>query len=958
MLRVCSIFCLLALMALACFPERQPAPPKLPGLAPYLQGNRAEVEHTIRNMKLDEKLGQLILLARDSEPEPGVYPWVQKGAVGGLQLSGLAVRQFLRLRDSLQQAAPFPLLMAAPSGMLLHNQFSDAIKMPSLDAINALPSDSLKAQIFRSLLEQARQLNLNYLPAPVLAPWEQFNYELDTRRAVEQITLLNEARILSMGDAFAAVQVLAPENNAARDSLLGAYKHLINAGLAGFHLHASLFEDMVLPPKAIETFFRGTLKFDGLLAARLEHKNQVDEILDSGVDLIITPGNPEFVLNYLKAAYRTGELSEQSLHEKLRRILLAKQWVGQLPDSRKKESHTLRTLPASLNSQPAEENAPEIPDSSISSYFSDQRWHYWQRRILEESLVVAANPDSLLPFRQLESRSFRLIHLGENGKEFDEAFGKYAPFLSRTAENWEDAKKEWRQYSSGEVAVLALHDFALDSLQAAELKSLARQLPLVLANLGQPGNLYLLDTSLVVVQAFSAEPDIQALAPQLLFGGVPAAGKLPYSFNAYFRRGKGMALPQIRMRYGLPQQQGLSPEKLVGIDAIVRSAIDEKSFPGCQVLLAKNGTVVYNKVFGNHTYDSAQAVRHTTLYDLASLTKVAATTLSAMKLYEEGRLELDTRLRNLMPMSRNSRLRNLTVEKLMAHRSGLQPHMPVLPYLLYRDMNNNDCSRYFCSLPSDTFPIEVAKNFYFSRPHFDKIWLDIHKLRVRNRRFRYSDVNFILLQQLLEQETEMPLDAYAEQHFYRPLGLQHTLFRPISRFEQSQIAPTQNDRRWRHQLVHGYVHDETAALLGGVAGHAGLFSTAEELAVIFQLLLNEGQYGGAPYFQPETVRYFTSARHGNHRGLGFDKPREEDIDENKFPKQAGEQLFGHTGFTGTCAWADPDTGLLYIFLSNRIYPDSNNKKLFQNRVRERIHQVAYEALDTYHPSMPELSSVH
>ena len=324
-----------------------------------------------------------------------------------------------------------------------------------------------------------------------------------------------------------------------------------------------------------------------------------------------------------------------------------------------------------------------------------------------------------------------------------------------------------------------------------------------------------------------------------------------------------------------------------------------------------------------------------------------------MKLYEEGAINPNARLRNQMALPRTSRLRNLTVKKLMTHQSGLQPHMPVVPYLLYRDMENADCSRYFCDHPSDTFAVQVANAFYFDKRYIRKIQEDVNRLRPRNR-YRYSDVNFILMQQLVEEKAGAPLDSFTAAHFYNPLGLQHTGFRPLLWKDSSEIVPTQYDRRWRHQLIHGYVHDETAALFGGVAGNAGLFSTAEDLAVVFQMLLNGGTYGGERYLESKTIEYFTSARHGNYRGLGFDKPEAKTIKSGKFPEQIGKAAFGHTGFTGTCAWADPDQGLTYIFLSNRIYPDTKNRKLFEKRVRERIHQVIYDALDTYVPEMPEI----
>lgn len=950
---------LLILLAIACLPERRDPLPELPGLAPFLQEDLAAVEAAIRSMSLEQKLGQLILVARDGQPEPLLHQWVKKGRVGGVALRGLTLEHFLSLRDSLQAEAPVPLLITTFGGALFNNQFTDAVAMPVMDALQALPSDSMKQQIQQAFLRQAWSLGLNLAPAPYLSPWEQRHsispVKLD--QYTSDISWLNEHHILSIADGFAAVQLLQPVRDSSLDSLVLSLGHLAEAGLSGFWVNPSIYDSQGLPPDAVSRFFRGCLQFDGLLLANLQADNQLDEILDSGVDLIVTHNHPDFVMDYLLAAYRSGELREQNLHAKLRRILLAKQWVGQAwgnPDAPVADAPP-RTLPAAMFSGPETAGGSSAASrEQLALYFKDTRWLYWQRRLREESIIVASNPDSLLPFRQLSRRNFKAFHLGGPDTDgFDASFRKYAALNSWKGNSWEELSRRLALLDTADEAVFVLHDYPLDSAKAGALMAFARRMPATVVNFRRLENLALLDTSLAIVQSFEEGEDMQDLVAQALFGGIPAGGRLPYTLNRFFTEGQGAALPRARLRFGMPEQAGIAPEKLVGIDAIVETAIDEGAFPGCQVVVVKDGTVVYDKALGYHNYEKEQQLEKTDLYDVASITKVAATTLMAMKLYEEGAVKLNGRLRNQTALPRGSHLRNLTPRKLMAHESGLQPHMPVVPYLLYRDMDNADCSRYFCSHPSDTFSIQVANAFYFDKRYRDKIMRDVHRLRPRYR-YRYSDVNFILLQQLLEEKSGIPLDSFAGSRFYGPLGLQRTGFLPLLRWDSSEVVPTQNDRRWRHQLIHGYVHDETAALLGGVAGNAGLFSTAEELAVVFQMLLNGGTYGGERYLDAETIQYFTSARHGNHRGLGFDKPYDKTIDKGLFPEQVSEAAFGHTGFTGACAWADPDAGLTYIFLSNRIYPDANNRKLFEKRVRERIHQVIYDALDSYVAEMPEI----
>ncbi|MCO6492214.1 MAG: serine hydrolase [Phaeodactylibacter sp.] len=961
-MRGLTIFLFLILLAIACLPERRTPPPELPGLAAFLQGDAQSAEAAIRNMSLQQKLGQLIIVARTGPPEARLHQWVQEGRVGGVALSGLELERFLDLRDSFQQEAPYPLFFTTFGGALFNNQFSNTVPLPAMDALQALPSDSMRQWLQHTFLQQAGSLGINLAPAPYLSPLEQrLAFPPETLESyAHSINWLNDRHILSIADGFAAPRLLQPEWGSAEDSLLQGFRYLVKAGVAGYWIHPAIYEAPGLNPGAVSRLFRGRLQFDGLLLAHLRADNQLDEILASGVDLIVTHNSPEFVMNYLLAAYRSGELKEQELHSKLRRILLARKWMGgQHPSPALQEPHSgaaARTLPASL--LPNEERLTVKTagsETELARYFEDESWLFWQRQFQEASVIVAANPGNLLPFRQLDGRHFQAFHLGAaNADWFDNTFRKYAALSSWQGNTWEELRSRLARLDGTEDVVLVLHDFPLDSLQAAALLAFARRLPVTLVNFQRLENLALLDTTLAVVHSFDGQDRWQEPAAQALFGGIPSGGKLPYTLNRYFRRGEGRELPQVRLRFGLPEQAGIAPEKLVGIDAIIQTAIDDLVFPGCQVVVVKNGTVVFDKALGYHTYSKEQPASPGGLYDVASVTKVAATTLAAMKLYEEGAISLNARLRSQMSLPRSSRLRNLSVKKLMTHQSGLQPHMPVIPYLLYRDMENTDCSRYFCSHPSDTFSVQVADAFYFDQRYRDKILRDMHRLRPRYR-YRYSDVNFILLQQLVEEKAGQPLDSFADAQFYRPLGLQRTGFRPLLKWDSSEIAPTQLDRRWRHQLVHGYVHDETAALLGGVAGNAGLFSTAEDLAVVFQMLLNGGDYGGERYLNAETIEYFTSARHGNHRGLGFDKPDEKTIDNGKFPEQISRAAFGHTGFTGTCAWADPEHGLIYIFLSNRIYPDVDNRKIFEKRIRERIHQVVYDALDTYVPELPAWS---
>ena len=327
------------------------------------------------------------------------------------------------------------------------------------------------------------------------------------------------------------------------------------------------------------------------------------------------------------------------------------------------------------------------------------------------------------------------------------------------------------------------------------------------------------------------------------------------------------------------------------------------------------------------------------MYDLASVTKVAATALMAMHLYEAKKYRVADKLYRKLKLDRKSPLRNLTMRQLLTHKTKLQPNMPITRYILHKDSIETNCNTYVCDKDSFPYTAQVMDAMYFNQNYHDTIWKETYMLKpLRRRSHLYSDVNFMLLQRILEETAKQDLTTYTNENFYNTLDLRHCRFRPMDGYDQRTIIPTAIDTVWRKQLVHGYVHDETAAIFGGIAGNAGLFGNAEDLVVIFQMLLNGGQYAGHTLLKPATINYFTTALRGESRGLCFDKSGP------TCSAKASKATYGHSGFTGTCVWVDPKENLIYIFLSNRVYPDVNNRLLMRNSVRRRIHNVVYREL--------------
>ena len=476
-----------------------------------------------------------------------------------------------------------------------------------------------------------------------------------------------------------------------------------------------------------------------------------------------------------------------------------------------------------------------------------------------------------------------------------------------------------------------------------------------------------------VVLAYEGTPLAQEYAAQVIFGGIAAKGKLPVSIPGLYYAGTGIFTEKTRLGYHQPEEVGANPDRLDVIESIVKEGLDEKAYPGCQVLVAKDGMIIYNKSFGYFDYESRQPVTEASVYDLASASKAAGTLLAVIKAYDEKKFTLNNKISDFIPELKESNKKDLSIKELLYHQSGVTPTINF--YLdaidkdsykgsLYSSAKNathpvrfdaktyvrNDF-KYLPDIVSDTrkpgFTTEVARNFYVSDSFKDTILQDIKKSRLGTRgRYVYSCVNFIMLKMMVENLMKSPMDQLLRDDFYSGLGAWHTTYNPLKRMDTLQIVPTEQDGFVRRQLLRGYVHDEAAAFQGGVSGNAGLFSNANDLAKVLQLMLNQGTYGGERYLSLETSRLFTQSKSPTcRRGLGFDKPVIGNPKASPCGALAPASVYGHTGFTGTCFWVDPDNQLIYIFLSNRVNPSRANNKLGSLDIRTRIQDAIYKAID-------------
>jgi CubicO group peptidase (beta-lactamase class C family) len=969
----------------ACHREEKAAVKKV--IDPFAGVDSSQVDTVLAGLTLEEKIGQLIIWQpklSEIDSKNNLFKAVSMSSVGGLILKNLPLESYVQTAESCKKLAPLPLLFGTTEKVSLHNQFEGLVRFPLPATMSAIDSVGIREDLFKHYLDQCNTLGINFSFAPTLKTdalseirYDYQTFENDMFALLERghwtLSRMRRDRLLAFGDSFSSF--IFEENDTIRDKALHLFTSSCNSGLQGLVIASDIFQTDTVqnsPPDFLHTYLSKYLEFRGLTIGHLSGNPSLDEKILLSTDVSIS-NDAEQTFQVIWKIIKKGKLPLIELDKRVKRVLLAKAWVngGRLPGTAlKKKAHETTFRLVNFNNEDRGDSLASLPaikgvdkkSDLICAYFEDPAWSLYIGSLFEKSIVLASNPDSLLPFKDIYRTDFRIIEFTRRAfNEFKNSFSKYDGFKSKTIKpDASGAIKLDEPDGTGSATNLI---FILDSVDLhpgkhrsfiAALKELSYKHPAVVLNFGNPKNLRFFDSNIVAVQVFERNDFTEDYTAQMLFGGAAALGRLPVTLGEHFTFGASIKTPVVRLGYSIPEKTGIAARRLVGIDAIAETAIDKGVFPGCQVVVAKNGQIIYTKAFGSHTYGERRDVNRSDLYDIASITKVAATTLAVMKLAEENKLKLKDKIGDYLSLQASNSLEDVKIIELLIHQSGLQAQMPIARFYSWRNVPQKGCNDYFCKNKKDQYNVQVADGLYLRNDYPDSIWQRVFRLRVSNRkRFRYSDVNFFLLQKVVEKISGKTLEQYVTDNFYQPLGLHKITFHPLDYFSKHEIVPTEKDRTWRKTLVHGFVHDPAAALVGGVGGNAGVFANAEDLAALFQMLLRGGNYGGSKYFDPKTIKEFTSGKHGNHRGLGFDKP----TSGRQYPsysRHASLETYGHTGFTGTCVWVDPEAELVYIFLSNRVHPSSRNGKIFTEAVRSRIHEVVYDAFDTYRVQLPNL----
>lgn len=937
------------------------------------------VDSVMNTMSINEKIGQLFFVElRSGDPSSvdEIEDWVKSHQIGGIFFNGKDAVEQLKLTRQLQRRAAVPLLIGM--NMLPGLGSLDSVmQYPEPIMLGAIQHDSLLALLGYELARAAKTMGVNtaLMPLGETMMSDKLNTasfsdrpEVVSKKSAVILNAMQQEGVLIFAKNFPVrgltvtdLQKGMPAIQVTLDSAESKpYQQLFDDGLNGliasatdfpvFYSNASLTKKSTFSPNSLSALFTGQwvkqkMNYNGLIATDIrsiekqtkKYREGDAEALafQAGNDLLMFSEDPGAAIKKIKKLIRNNNLYEQQLNNSVKKILEAKYDAGQ----QAQPYLTTDNLLAKLNPPTAKVLNQQLEQSAIT---------------------VIKNAGQPLPLSSIDNKQFVCLLPDSSilANSFYNALTNYVAVKKIIVHHQTDPVDVLNELADDAVVVMAV--FASTAAQSRhEFQQIIQPLQgshqVIIADFGNNDLWKKADNLNTIITAYKASPGtVQAMA-EIIFGALPAQGRLPIAFSQSMPSGTGLTTPAIgRLRYAIPESAGMDSRMLSKIDEIVTEAIAGKSTPGCQVLVARQGKIIYEKAFGTFSYEDSQPVDTETIYDLASLTKVSATLQAVMFMHERGLIDIYKKASVYLPELRNTNKKDITIVDILTHQAGLVPFIPLWNQTVKDSLF---LPNYYNRQQHPEYPLQVAPNLYAAPTLRDSVWMWIIKSKMldkvprTNYPYRYSDLGFMILQHLAERILNQPLDQFLQQNYYEPLGCSTTGFVPLDRFNRNQITPTEYDKIFRKGLVQGTVHDERAAMLGGVSGHAGLFSSAHDLAKLAQMLLQGGYYGGQRYYQSETVNAFAARTFSSRRGLGWDKPVSSDWTGSPTSISASPLTYGHTGFTGTCMWIDPEFDLVYIFLSNRVYPNRNTKLLTTN-IRTRIQDVIYQSIFAYSACSP------
>ena len=932
------------------------------------------VDETYAEMTVEERIGQLFMLMVSSQDQKKVEQSktdIREIKPGGIIFSkGGPIKQ-LKLTNSYQKTADFPMLVGMDAEWGLAMRLDSTYAYPWNMTLGAIEDQSIVEEVGYRIGMHARRLGLhfNFAPAldininpnnPIIAN-RSFGEDPDNvaEKGVAMMRGMQRAGILTSGkhfpghgdtdvDSHHSLPVLDFTRERLDSIELKPFRKAIQNGISSImvaHLSVPAYESKEGKPSSlsraiITDLLREEMGFKGLVISdALNMKGVADYAEDgetevtaflAGMDILLMPKNARASREALLKAYKRGKISERRLAYSVKKILLAKYKAG-----------LHQYLP--MTERGVLEDIIDIQDSLV------------YEQAIEHALTVIRNKSGIIGMADLTDKKIAYVHMGDApGEAFLNRLKKYTEVTAVKAKDIATLKSNLKAYNT---IIVGFHkknnspwaDFKFskkDIYWLHELSTLSDK-ELVLSVFARPyalKDITSFEAIEGVVMAYQNSELAQQKAAELIFGAIAAKGKLPVSAHEEFPVNSGEFLPALkRLGYSIPERVGVDRTKLAMVDSLVQIGLDSLMFPGAQVLVARKGKVIFNKGFGRPTFTSERVVDENYLYDLASLTKILSTLPIIMKMEEEGQISLNTTFKELIPAYAESELKDVTVLKALSHYGRLPAWIAF--YLSTLDKKRKPSREFYRSRPADGYSIKVTEGMYLTDAYKDSIYDRIGRQELKSNRYRYSDVAYYVFKEYIESKFEKRLDALVEDFLYKPIGANYTSYNPLESFPKNRIAPSEIDTYFRYQVIRGYVHDMGAAMQGGVGGHAGLFSNANDIAKIMQMYLQGGYYGGMRYLGSRTVERFNKCYfcHKNvRRGVGFDKPQL--ADKGPTCGCTSHRSFGHSGFTGTYTWADPDAELVYVFLSNRTFPSASNRLLVKSELRTRIQRAIYDAI--------------
>jgi len=941
------------------------------------------VDSLMKKLTLDQRIGQLFMIQaysnKKNQNTEEMIQRIRKYEVGGIIfMKGGPVAQ-ANISNKFQQASKIPLLVAIDAENGLGFRLDSTQSYPVQMALGAVTNDTLIYKMGYEIGVQCRLAGIHMNMAPVsdinvnsenpIINYRSFGEDKNqvARKAWLYACGMQNAHVLATAkhfpghgdtqtDSHFSLPIIGQTKNQLDSLELVPFRYLIDKGIGAImtgHLQVPALEPnhkipATLSKRIIDQKLKKELQFNGLIITDAMNMKGVANLyssaessvkaLKAGNDMIEIVPRLDKAIEAVKQAVKKGELTEAEINEKCRKILTVKKWL-------ELDKHRL------------------VETKNLYQNLNKNEFRITKRILQEQSMTVLLNRKNLIPLQQLDTLKIASLMIGSDQQvPFQKMLGNYTQidhFNVSKMPTEAEVSQLLNQLNSYNLLIIGINKmglypskrFGITDEQISLIDKLKNKTS-VICFFGNPYSLpnfssFPQTSSLIV--AYQDDQDTQELAAQLIFGSIGTTGKLPISINEQFPVNSGIAIKPIkRLKYTLPEEVKINSDYLKSrIDSLAESGISQKAFPGCQVLVAKEGKVIFQSCYGYYTYDQTQPVLPESVYDLADVTKVTASLPLIMKLYDEKKIDLDSPVGSYFQEFKNTNKGDMTLRDILTHQARLQSGLPVW---LEKGRASKLRNGIFRNQPSEKYQIRVSSNLYARSDFKNQIIKDIIKSPLRQKKeYCYSDLGFSLFPFITERLTNTGFQDNLNRDFYKSLGASTTGFKPYERIPIQQIVPTEDDQFFRKELLQGYVHDEIAAVFGGVSGNAGLFSSANDLAKMMQMYLNSGYYGGKQYITGETIDEFTKVQFpqtDNQRALGFDKPTPEiSGNKNRFPAADASPLsYGHSGFTGTFTWVDPSNQLLFIFLSNSVYPTRTNTRLNDLNIRATTHQIIYDAI--------------